>query len=287
MAITPQQVKELRERTGLGMMACQKALIETNGDAEAAIEILRKRGELKAAKKAERTASDGSIAIILKDNNAVGAMLELACETDFVARNPEFVALAEELARRASERDFDGIMTPHQTCDAQCQETHKMVEALIAKMGENMKVQRVARIKARDGVLGSYLHSNRKIGVIVELAVGADARGKAEVASLARDICMQIASLNPVAVRPEEVPADIIENEKAIYREQVKDKPAAMQEKIAMGKLTAYFKDTVLLEQAFVKEPKKSVKQHIADVATAAGAKIDVVRFVRFQIGQQ
>jgi elongation factor Ts len=286
MAVTPQQVKELRDRTGLGMMACQKALIESNGDQEAAIEILRKRGELKAAKRAERAADDGCIAIVLKENNTAGAMLELASETDFVARNPEFVGLAVELADAAVNWDFDGVKTDISAYDPQS-EIRKKVEALIAKMGENMKIPRVARLTARDGMLGMYIHSNRKIGVIVELIVGATARERQEVAALAKDICMQVASLNPVAVRPEEVPPSVIESEKAIYREQVKDKPAEMQEKIAVGKLGAYFKDNVLLEQAFVKEPKKTVKQHITDISRLVGANIDVARFVRFQVGQQ
>lgn len=286
MAVTAQQVKELRDRTGLGMNACQKALIETSGDAEAAIEILRKRGELKAAKKAERTAADGCVAIVLKDGNNTGLMLELASETDFVARNPEFIALAQELAGKAIVWDFDGVKTDISAFDPKG-ELRKRIEALIAKMGENMLIGRVARMKARDGVLGMYLHSNKKIGVLVELAVGANARNSQEVAALAKDICMQIASLSPIAVRPEEVPANVVESEKNIYREQAKDKPAEMQEKIAMGKLNAFFKDTVLLEQPFVKEPKKSMKQHVADIGKAVGAKIDVVRFVRFQVGQQ
>jgi len=286
MAVTAQQVKELRDRTGLGMNACQKALIETNGDAEAAIEILRKRGELKAAKKAERTAADGCVAIVLKDGNSTGLMLELASETDFVARNPEFVALASELANKAIAWDFDGVKTDISAFDPHG-EFRKKIEALIAKMGENMLIGRIARMKARDGVLGMYLHTNRKIGVLVELTVGASARNSQEVAALAKDVCMQIASLSPIAARIEEVPANVVESEKVIYREQVKDKPAEMQEKIAMGKLNSFFKDTVLLEQPFVKEPKKSMKQHVADIGKAVGAKIDVVRFVRFQIGQQ
>ncbi len=284
MTITAQQVKELRERTGLGMMACRQALIEANGEAEAAIELLRKKGALKAAKRAERTAADGSVAIVVNHAATGAAMVELCCETDFVARNQEFVAAAEELAGKVMEWDLDGVGDDSAGFDPEGEIAVKQ-EALMAKMGEKMVFGRFARIRADEGVVGWYLHTNKKIGVIVELAVNADARGREEVATLARDICMQIASLNPMSVRPEDIPADVVEQEKAVYRDHVKDKPEDIQEKIIAGKLNSFFKDCVLLEQPFVKEPKKSVKRHIADVGKQAGGEIGIVRFVRFQVG--
>jgi len=254
MTVTAQQVKELRDRTGLGMMACKKALVETDGNPEAAIELLRKKGALKAAKKAERTAADGSVAIVTNEDGTCGAMIEFACETDFVARNAEFAAAAEKFAGKVLAWDLDGTSENLAAFDPEGQISGE-VEGLIAKMGENMRVN-------------------------------AETRGRDEVAALARDICMQIASLNPIAVRTDQVPANIVEQEKAIYREQVKDKPEKVQEKIVAGKLRSYFKDCVLLEQPFVKEPKKSVRQHIAEAGKQAGGEIEVVRFVRFQVGQ-
>ena len=285
MTVTAQQVKELRDRTGLGMMACKKALVETDGNPEAAIELLRKKGALKAAKKAERTAADGSVAIVTNEDGTCGAMIEFACETDFVARNAEFAAAAEKFAGKVLAWDLDGTSENLAAFDPEGQISGE-VEGLIAKMGENMRVSRFARVTAGNGTVGHYVHSNKKIGVLVELAVNAETRGRDEVAALARDICMQIASLNPIAVRTDQVPANIVEQEKAIYREQVKDKPEKVQEKIVAGKLRSYFKDCVLLEQPFVKEPKKSVRQHIAEAGKQAGGEIEVVRFVRFQVGQ-
>lgn len=285
MAVTTEQVKELRERTGLGMMACRQALIETNGDEEAAIELLRKKGALKAAKKAERTAADGCVAIAVSSDGKRGAMIEFCCETDFVARNPEFSAAAREFANLALNWDANGVSDNVARFDPNGEIAGK-IESLIAKMGENMLFSRFARMNAADGLVGHYIHTNNKLGVLVELAVNAEARGSKEVAALARDVCMQIASLNPVAVRSEEVPANVVEQEKAIYGEQAGDKPENVREKIIAGKLASFFKDCVLLEQPFVKEPKKSVSQHIAEVAKQAGGKIDVVRFVRFQIGK-
>ena len=285
MAITAAMVKELRDRTGLGMMACRNALAEADGDAEKAIEFLRKSGEIKAAKKAEREVKDGSIAVSLSDDATTGTMVEVSCETDFVAKNPEFRAMVEGFAATASGWEFEGVENEPAKYDTD-ESMAKAVTDAIAKLGENMIFRRAAKFTAANGIVGFYVHSNFKIGVLVELECPAEARGKDEVRALAKDLCMQAASLNAICTNREEVPADVIEKEREIYREQIKDKPENIQDKIIDGKIEAYYKECVLLEQAFIKEQKQSVAQHVAEVGKNLGIEIKVKRFVRFNTAE-
>ncbi len=268
MAISASMVKELRERTGLGMMECKKALVDSDGDIELAIENLRKASGLKAAKKASRTAAEGVVLTRLADDASVGMVLEVNSETDFVARDDNFLGFVAKVADKA--------FTSRQTDIAQLMsgDLEAAREALVQKIGENIGVRRLQIIEAADGVVGSYVHSNNRIAVLVELKGG--------TADLARDVAMHIAAVNPQVVRPEDVPADIVEKEKDIIKAQpdMAGKPAEIVEKMVMGRISKFLKEGSLLEQSFVKNPDITV----GALVKQAGA--SVVRFVRYEVGE-
>lgn len=268
MAISASMVKELRERTGLGMMECKKALVDSAGDIELAIENLRKASGLKAAKKASRTAADGVVLTRLADDASVGLLLEVNSETDFVARDDNFLGFVAKVADKA--------FATRQTDIAQLMEGELETarEALVQKIGENIGVRRAQIIEAADGVVGSYVHSNNRIAVLVELKGGN--------ADLARDVAMHIAAVNPQVVSPEEMPADIVEKEKDIIKAQpdMAGKPAEIVEKMVMGRISKFLKEGSLLEQAFVKNPEVTVGALVKQAGAA------VVRFVRYEVGE-
>lgn len=275
--ITAALVKELRERTGSGMMECKKALQETGGDIETAVELMRKAGQAKADKKASRVAAEGLIAI--RQTTGAAAMVEINCETDFVTKNDDFRAFVDAVAETALGNepvDLDALLATNMA-DGQSVEQNR--RECIAKIGENINVRRFARLASAKGVLGSYLHGTR-IGVLVELE-GGDA-------TLAKDIAMHVAASRPLCVGADQVPADLIAKEKEIYAAQAADeakgKPAnaidKIVEKIVEGKLRKYFESVTLLGQPFVKDDKQSV----GDLLKSRQAK--VVRFERFELGE-
>ncbi len=273
MAITAALVKELRERTGAGMMECKKALVETNGDIDAAIELMRKTGLAKADKKAGRTAAEGLIAFKASDDGKQAVMVEVNCETDFVTKGDDFINFANSVAETALKEqpaDIDALLaTPIVGGDASIADTTK---ALIAKIGENMNVRRFVS-RSTDGVLGCYLHGGR-IGVMVELQGGDEA--------LARDIAMHVAASNPACVSEADVPAEMIEKEKAIFAAQAAEsgKPPEIVEKMIGGRIKKYLKEVTLLGQPFVKDPDQTVEQ----LVSKAGA--TVVGFERLEVGE-
>jgi elongation factor Ts len=275
------------------MMDCKKALTEAGGDLAAAVDILRTKGLADLAKKAGRATNEGIIGGFTSDDGAVGVVLEVNCETDFVARNADFksfvATVAGEIAASAP-ADVSTLLAasfserPDITIEQLLGET-------VSKLGENMGIARFARYEraGEAGLIGVYIHGVGNIGVLVEIAVGSeDAATTDAVAGFARDIAMQIAAASPVAVRREEVPADVVAHEFAIYKAQAAEtgKPEPIQEKIAEGRLEKYYKEYCLLEQAFVKNPDVSVKQHAEHVAHQAGAAVDVVRFTRMVLGE-
>ena len=270
MAITASLVKELRERTGAGMMECKKALVETDGDLDAAAEQLRKSGQAKADKKAGRVAADGRVVIAAADAGAT--IVEVNSETDFVAKDENFVAFAEAVAAAAK----DGGITDVETLSAATLADGRTVEEarteLIAKVGENISVRRVAAIEAPDQ-MGSYVHGAR-IGAIVALS-GGDA-------SLARDIAMHVAASNPACIDEGGVSAETLERERRILTEQAEasGKPAEIVAKMVTGRLAKFLKEITLLGQPFVKDPDLSVAKLLGD----AGA--TVTAFVRFEVGE-
>lgn len=286
--ITAAKVKELRERTGSGMMDCKKALAETDGDMEKAIDYLREKGLAKAAKKAERTASDGRVFFKLSDDGKRGVMIELNSETDFVAKTDEFNDLGKKLTAHLFEKSYNDV-------PALLEGVHEgeklggLVTAVIAKLGENIVLKRFARFDSENGKAFCYIHSNYKVGALVELdADKAEAINAPEFAELGHEICMQIAAANPLYLVPEDAPEEVLEREKAVYRQQLLDegKPADKIEKILPGKIRKYFENTCLLEQEYIRDSDKKVKDLIAEVGKKLGAKVSVKRFERFGIGE-
>jgi elongation factor Ts len=287
MQITSGMVKELREKTGAGLMDCKAALTASDGGMEAAIDYLRTKGLAAAAKKSSRIASEGVVYAHVEGNS--GTLIEVNCETDFVARTDAFVALAKDIAalvNAKAPRDVDEALLLPAGGGGHLGE--RLVEA-VAKIGEKISFRRFARLETPAGTSGMvvpYIHAGGKIGVIVAVS-GAD-RSNVAVASLAKDLAMQVAAANPTYVGRNDVPAQVIEHEKTIYREQAKasGKPDKILDKIADGKLEKYFGDFCLVEQAFIKDPDRKVSQLIADAGKAAGAPIAVSAFARFQVGE-
>ncbi|MFO7604306.1 MAG: translation elongation factor Ts [Gammaproteobacteria bacterium] len=272
MAITAAMVKELRERTGAGMMECKNALVETNGDLDAAIEQMRKSGMAKADKKAGRTAADGLVAISVSDDARQAAIVEVNCETDFVAKGDDFINFANHIAKSALEQqpaDLDALLALPGHDAASIEESRK---ALISKLGENMNVRRFHLIAAK-GAVSSYMHGAR-IGVVIDIDGGDDALG--------RDLAMHIAASRPLCVSEAEVDQDVIAKEREIYTAQAAEsgKPADIIEKMVDGRVKKYLKENTLLGQPFVKDPDQSVEQLLKKVGAT------VHSFVRFEVGE-
>lgn len=272
MSISAALVKELRERTGSGMMECKKALVETNGDIEAAIEWMRKNGMAKADKKADRTAAEGVIVARTSADGKTAVIIEINSETDFVAKGDDFVAFATsvaDLAMANTPADLEGLMALA-TAEGTLNETRL---ALIAKIGENITVRRYALVKSAAGKVGSYMHGSR-IGVLAELTGGAD--------DLIKDIAMHVAASKPVCVDESGVSADLIEKEKEIFTAQAAEsgKPAEIIEKMIGGRIKKYLAEITLVGQPFVKNPDQTV----ADLLKQNGATVN--GFVRFEVGE-
>ena len=263
-AISASMVKELRERTGLGMMECKKALVEADGNLELAIENLRKSSGMKAAKKAGRVAADGVVRVAV--NGSQGTLLEVNSETDFVARDDNFSAFADKVIAKASlaaSTDVDTLMEG---------ELEDARSALVQKIGENITVRRIEKISA--SVVGVYVHSNEKIGVMIGLDGGSQ--------ELAKDIAMHVAASNPMVVNPDDVDSGVIEKEKEIFAAQAESsgKPAEIIEKMVGGRIRKFLAEISLVEQPFVKDPDQTVGQ----LVEAAGARVTVM--VRFEVGE-
>ncbi len=285
MQITSEMVRDLREKTGAGMMDCKKALAESGGSVEQAIDFLRKKGLAAAAKKASRIASEGIVAARVDD--AGGALVEVNCETDFVAKTDDFQAFAREVAALVHEKN-PGDVEQALAMPAAGGTLSEKLNAKVAKIGEKISFRRFARFAVpagEKGVIVPYIHAGGKIGVIVDLR-GASA-GNAEFAALAKDIAMQVAAANPSYVDRDAVPADVVAREKAIYREQAlaAGKPEKILEKIADGKLEKFYGDFCLVEQAFIKDPDRKVRELLAAMASRTG-EARVARFARYQVGE-
>ncbi len=274
--ITPALVGKLREMTNAGLMACKNALVESNGDLDGAVDILRKKGAASAAKKADREAKEGLIAQAVLPGARVGVLVEINCETDFVARNDGFKAACDELARKIASQPGVDL------------ESDRV--ALVAKIGENIQVRRHARLEVQgNGLVAAYIHTGGKVGVLVEVGAGKEGTAATEdFKQLVRDITLQIAAAHPTAVSREQVPAELIQKEREIAAQSdaLKGKPAAAMENILKGKIDKFLQGICLVEQGFVKNPDLTVKAHIASVGKALGDEITVRGFVRFQVGE-
>jgi elongation factor Ts len=293
MEITASMVKELRESTGAGMMDCKKALTEANGDMSAAVDVLRTKGLADLAKKAGRATNEGVIGGYTSPDGRTGVLVEINCETDFVARNAEFRTFVGEFAEQiavGAAADVAALLAQPYAKRSDITMEQFLGET-VGKLGENMGITRFVRYEVTGdaGTIGVYIHGVGNIGVMVEVAAGSpEAASSALVSGFARDVAMQVAAASPVAVRREEVPADVVAHELSIYKAQAAEtgKPEAIQEKIAEGRLDKYYKEFCLLEQSFVKNPDISVKQHLDQVAKEAGATLDIVRFERMVLGE-
>lgn len=283
--ITASMVKELREMTGAGMMECKKALAEAEGDMEKAVDVLRTRGLAAVAKKAGRATNEGTVMAIVNDACTTGAVVELNCETDFVGMNEKFKAYAEKIAKAAlAAKPADVEALKAAVIDGETVED--VVTDCIHVMGENTQLARVAVVDAQ--AVSAYIHGGGKIGVLVTFNVeGIDPASDA-FQKCGRDIAMQVAALNPVSATREDVPADVAAHEMEIYKAQAAEsgKPEAIQEKMAVGRLEKFFKESTLTEQAFVKNPDQSVNDYTAEVAKNLGGEIKIVDFKRFVLGE-
>ena len=261
-------VKELRERTGLGLLECKKALAAAGGDVDLAIEELRKSSGMKAAKKAGRTAADGVVRTRIAEDGSYGVVVEVNSETDFVARDENFLAFVNKVVDAA----FTGKQTDVAALMAGELESDR--EALVQKIGENIGVRRIELVSAAAGVVGAYVHGNNRIAVLVELK-GGDL-------DLAKDVAMHVAAVNPQVVSPDDMPEDVLVKEKEIFTAQAQDsgKPPEIIEKMIGGRIKKFLAENSLVEQAFVKDPDQTVGQLVA----AAGA--EVASFVRFEVGE-
>jgi elongation factor Ts len=285
MAITADMVKKLRDQTGAGMMECKNALTAANGDVEEANTILRKRGLASAAKKAGRAASEGLIASTVAADHSAGILAEVNCESDFVARTPDFQQLMQNVL--AEIETAGGAATESWLKDPQGP-VIKLVAPVIAKLGENIAVSRFVRY-AGAGYVGQYIHLGGKLGVMVEIAgVTPDLAKRDELQTLVKELAMQIAAASPTYVSRESVPSEILDKERAIYRAQMETsgKPANVLEKIIEGKLGSYYKQVVLPDQESIRDPKMSVRDVLAQASKTLGASVSVTRFARLKVGE-
>ena len=283
-AFTAQDVKALREKTGCGMMDCKKALVQADGDMDKAIDFLREQGLAKQAKKASRIAAEGVAYATTSDDNSVGVVIEVNAETDFVAKNDSFMEFVKACAATVIEQnpaDVEALLT------LQAAGSDKTVAELLQEkvltIGENIQIRRFERM---EGTCVAYVHAGGKIGVLVNF--NTDLAAKPEFVAYGKDVAMQIAALNTPYLTRDDVPAEVIDHEKEVMRQQVinEGKPEAIADKIVMGKINKFYKENCLVDQEFVKDNKLTVAQYTKNTAKELGGNIDIVKFVRFEKGE-
>ncbi len=289
--ITASMVKELRECTGAGMMECKKALVEAEGSLETAIDILRTRGLAALAKKAGRATNEGTIAAYVSEDGRVGVLLEANCETDFVGTNATytgFVAQLAEIVAAENPADVDALMALN--VPGRDVTVEGLFGEMVSKLGENMGVARFVREEiVGNGAVATYIHGGGKIGVLANFAfTNADTAGKPEFQAFAKDVAMQVAASSPMKTNRDEIGADVVEHELSIYRAQAAEsgKPEAIQQKMAEGRLEKFYKEVVLTEQVFVKNPDITVAQYAEQTGKAVGDTLSIVSFERFVLGE-
>jgi elongation factor Ts len=277
MAVTSEMVKHLRDKTGAGMMDCKKALDESNGNEEKAIEILRKKGAATAAKRADKTANEGTIVAKIAPDGKHGIMVEINCETDFVARGEDFSSFAQSVAQIVFDKSPNSVEELLSLPHPNGKTVNDALSELTGKVGEKTEIRRIYHVNSDGGFLEQYIHMGAKIGVIVELAAEMNPANK----TVARDIAMQVAAMSPIVVSRDKVNKELVEKEIEIYRTQAKNegKPDQIADKIATGRLEKYYQEVVLLEQSFIKDAGKTVKDLLSPNVT-------VKQFKRFQLGE-
>ncbi len=282
MAITAAQVNDLRQRTGAGMMDCKRALEEANGDIQKAIEILRKKGASVAAKRAEKSANEGLVVTKVSDDKKSATILEINCETDFVAKSDDFVKLAKFVIDSVHKKKPKNVEELLKISDVQ----DKLNEVL-GKVGEKIEVSRFDIMETNNGLLVDYIHMGSKLGVLIKFD---DVKsGNDELYSIGKDMAMQVAAMNPISIKREDVPKAVVDKEIEIYKELAKKegKPEQMLEKIAMGRLSKFYQENVLLEQAFIKDNSKTVGDLLKEFNTKHSSSAKVARFDRFHLGDE
>ena len=297
MEISAAQVKALREKTGAGMMDCKAALAECKGDVEAAIEHLRKTGQDAAVKRGGRTAAEGLVDAVLDSEKAVGLMVEINCETDFVARTDDFKTFVKEIAGQLAAEDLEDGVVVSPDLEIALKGTRQTLPDLArdtsARLGENIVIRRFARFsKSAPGLLEAYIHPGGRVGVLVEVHCESDGVATGEpFRVLVRDLAMQIAAACPMVVRREDVDSDVVDKERKIFREiaEAEKKPEKVIDKIVEGRLQKFYKDIVLLEQEFVKDQggkKRSIDALLKEMSAEVGESLSIARFARFQLGE-
>lgn len=285
--ISAAMVMELRKMSGQGMMDCKKALQESNGDLQNAMDLLRKKGLATLAKRAGRETSEGLVVHKSSDDGKTAVLATLCCETDFVAKSDDFIATAEALADFALSCDADEGVDNVLKTNVNGRNFSDLLTEVVSKTGEKTEVGDYAKYKLDGpGLICTYIHFNQKVGTMVQIETGDDATAKAEgIKQTASDIAMHITATKPLALDKDQIDPATIERERAIFVEQVKDKPAQIVDKIVEGKMKKFFAENCLLQQAFVKDDSKTVEQVLAEAAKKAGGQAGIKRFVRFEVG--
>lgn len=284
--ITAQMVKDLREKSGAGMMDCKKALGEADGDFQKALNLLRERGEAIALKRSSRAAKEGLVVAKVSSDGHSGAVVELNCESDFVARNDDFKALADKLATHALNSPVTGDLNE---TEIEGQNVREMLKGAVGKIGENIVLSRSAKIESPEGQVVSYIHPPGKIGVLVELVGAKDGAAQdGEFTQFARGLAMHVAASSPICVSRDQVSSDQLEAEKSVYRNQAlnEGKPEKIVDKIVEGRVSKYYGEVCLLEQPYVQDPDQKVEQVIKQAGSRFGADLRLKSFVRFQLGE-
>ena len=283
MSVTAAQVNELRKKTGAGLMDCKKALVEANGDLQKAIEILRKKGAAVAAKRAEKSANEGLILTKVADDKKSAAIVEVNCETDFVAKSEDFVSFAQVVL------DEVYVKKPASVEELlnDSASTKSKLDEVLGKVGEKIEISRFANENDSSGMLEDYIHPGSKLGVLVKFSEVGD--GTDELSTLAKDIAMQIAAMNPICVKREEVPKETVEKEMDIYKELARKegKPENILEKIAQGRLNKFYQENVLIEQAFIKDNSKTVGELLKEFNSKHNSAVKISLFHRFHLGDE
>ena len=282
MAITAAQVNDLRQRTGAGMMDCKRALEEANGDIQKAIEILRKKGASVAAKRAEKSANEGLVVTKVSDDKKSATILEINCETDFVAKSEDFIKLAKfviDSVHKKKPKNVEALL--------KISDVRDKLNEVLGKVGEKIEVSRFDIMETNNGLLVDYIHMGSKLGVLIKFD---DVNsGNDELYSIGKDMAMQVAAMNPISIKREDVPKAVVDKEIEIYKELAKKegKPEQMLEKIAMGRLNKFYQENVLLEQAFIKDNSKTVGDLLKEFNTKHSSSAKVARFDRFHLGDE
>ena len=283
MAITAAQVNDLRQRTGAGMMDCKRALEEANGDVQKAIEVLRKKGASVAAKRAEKSANEGLIVTKISDDKKTGTILEINCETDFVAKSEDFVNLADYIinaVHKNKPKNVEELLSKNS-------DVQNKLNDVLGKVGEKIEISRFDILEAENGILVDYIHMGSKLGVLIKFDDVKE--GSDELSVIGKDMAMQVAAMNPISIKREDVPKTVVDKELEIYKELAKKegKPEQILEKIAMGRLNKFYQENVLLEQAFIKDNSKTVGDLLKDFNSKHDSKTRVTKFDRFHLGDE